>query len=306
MKFSSYRGARVLVTGGAGFIGARLCAALREKGAKVFCLDARAGGAGALKCDLSDERAVKAAVAKTKPEIIFHLAALTDRDPSPALLGRMLETNLQGARNLLEALKERGCRAVVFSGTAEEYGRGPAPYREAQTEDPVSPYSFSKACATQLALFYHRAHGVPVTVLRPTLAYGPGQPPTMFLPELLRSLLEGRQFRMTPGGQTRDFVFVDDLVEAYLRAGLAKAAAGQVVNIGSGRPVKIKDMARLAARLLGGAPLLEIGAKPYRPAEIMKYYASTARAKKLLGWRPRTGLAEGLKLTAASYKNAGN
>ncbi|OGR69971.1 MAG: hypothetical protein A2089_11500 [Elusimicrobia bacterium GWD2_63_28] len=306
MKFAAYRGRRVLVTGGAGFIGARLCAALRGAGAKVFCLDARAAGAGALKCDLSDEEAVKAAVGKAKPEIVFHLAALTDRDPAPALLGRMLGTNLQGARNLLEALRERGCRAAVFSGTAEEYGRGPAPYREAQPEDPVGPYSFSKACATQLALFYHRVHGVPATVLRPTLAYGPGQPPTMFLPALLITLRRGEPFEMTAGGQTRDFVFVDDLVEAYLLAGLAKAAAGQVINIGSGRPVKIKDLALLAARVTGRAGLLKMGAKPYRPAEIMNYFASAAKARRLLGWRPRTSLAAGLKLTAAGYKNDGN
>lgn len=304
MKFTAYRGARVLVTGGAGFIGSRLCAALREAGAKVCALDNRAAP-GVLRCDLEDERALGAALRRARPEIVFHLAALTDRDTAPALLERMLQVNLRGARNLLEALRQRGCRSVVFSGTAEEYGRGPAPYREAQPEDPVSPYSFSKACATQLAVFYHRVHGVPVSVLRPTLAYGPGQPPTMFLPALLKALLAGRPFPMTPGGQTRDFVYVDDLVEAYLRAGLARDAAGEVINIGSGRPVKIKDLARLAARLLGGTNLLGLGAKAYRPAEIMSYCASAAKAKKLLGWRPRTGLAAGLALTAESYKHAG-
>jgi UDP-glucose 4-epimerase len=304
MTLTAYRGKRVLVTGGAGFIGARLCAALRKAGAKVYALDS-AAWTGALRCDLSDEQAVKSAVSRTKPEIVFHLAALTDRDPSPALLERMLETNLQGARNLLEALRERGCRAVVFSGTAEEYGRGQAPYREVQPEGPVSPYSFSKSCATQLALFYHQVYGLPVTVLRPTLAYGPGQPPTMFLPALMETLLAGRPFPMTPGGQTRDFVFVDDLVEAYLSAGLAKTAAGQVINIGSSRPVKIRDMALLAARVTGKTGLLQLGARPYRSSEIMSYSASSAKAKRLLGWCPRTTLAAGLKLTAESYRHAG-
>lgn len=304
MTAKAYRGRRVLVTGGAGFIGARLCAALRRAGAKVTALDTR--GAGALRCDLADPRAVTAAVRRARPEIVFHLAALTDRGASPALLGPMLAVNLGGTRNLLEALRERGCRAAVIAGSSEEYGRGPVPFRETQPDDPVSPYSFSKTAATRLALFYHRVHGLPAVVLRPTLAYGPAQPPAMFLPALIESLAAGRPFGMTAGGQTRDFVFIDDLVEAFLLAGLNGAAAGQVFNIGSGRPVKIRDMARLAARLLGRPDLLRVGEKPYRPAEIMRYHASPAKARRVLGWRPRTTLAAGLRLTVESFKNGEN
>lgn len=303
---AGYRGARVLITGASGFIGRRLAAALEAAKARLTCLDVKPSGKTAVRCDLAAAAAARRAVAAARPDYIFHLAALTDRAQDAALLPRMLAANLTGAYNLFECARELPrLRGLVVFGTAEEYGPRGTAFRESMGENPVGPYSFSKVCVTNLARLYFNLYKLPATVLRPTLAYGPGQPPTMFLPALLTALAQDKPFPMTAGGQTRDFIYVDDLVEAALLAGLSARARGEVFNIGTNRPVQIAKAARMAAKLLGKEGLLRIGAKPYRKSEIMCYRAEVSKAAKLLGWKPRTTFEDGLRLTAESYTNAG-
>lgn len=300
-----YLNKKVLLTGGAGFIGGRLKKRLSELGASVYSLDNRAGtarGANEVNCDIRDAKALHAEVVRISPEIVFHLAASVDRAPEPALIRPMLEVNLFGALNLFEALKAvPACRSVVVSGTAEEYGRAATPFLESYREDPVGPYSFSKVCVSYLAGMFFKVYRLPVIVLRPTLAYGPGQQPGMFIPALITALLRGERFRMTPGEQTRDFVYVDDLVDAYLKAGAAGRGFGEVFNIGSGTAHKLKDVALKIAALLHKEPMLDIGAIDYRPAEIMNYHADISSAKDSFGWSPETGLDLGLELTLKGY-----
>jgi len=302
-----YAGRKALITGGAGFIGRRLRKKLEALGAEVYSLDSAEGeGPRALKCDVRDAAALAAAVREISPEFVFHLAGRVDRTADAALLRPMLEVNFLGALNLFEALKKVPvCRAVLLLGTGEEYGRfAEPPFREDYREDPVGPYSFSKFCATRLAGLFHRLYGLPAIVLRPTLAYGPGQEAGMFIPSVIETLRRGEKFAMTAGEQVRDFIFIDDLVSVYLAAGAAGTGFGGIFNIGSGETCSIRDLAMKIGRLMGREKLLEIGARPYRPAEIMDYRVDFSKAVKAFGWKPETGLERGLQLTIAAGEKA--
>ncbi|NLW34545.1 MAG: NAD-dependent epimerase/dehydratase family protein, partial [Syntrophorhabdus aromaticivorans] len=142
---------------------------------------------------------------------------------------------------------------------------------------------------------------LPVVVLRPTLAYGPGQGTDMFMPSLIRSLVEERSFVMTPGEQTRDFLYITDLVDALIKTSVAQGVQGEIINIGSGTPVRLLDLVAMVEGMLDKKGLVRIGGRDYRPDEIMDYHVDTSKVKRLIGWEPRISLEEGIKLTIESF-----
>jgi nucleoside-diphosphate-sugar epimerase len=295
-------GKRVLVTGGSGFIGGHLVSRLAEHCGHVAVISRHkqdpGQGVAVLVGDLRDGRFVRRALTETRPEIIFHLAAFKERRQDPEAFATALEVNAQGSLNLLLAAQAlSSLEAIVAVGTADEYGCIPAPFVEDARERPMNAYALSKQYVTHLCELFHAAHGLPVTVLRPTLAYGPGQGAEMFVPALIGALLEGKTFPMTSGEQTRDYVFVSDVVDALIRAASSHEALGSVINIGSGRPVRIADLARKVERMVGASGQVLIGALPYRQGETMDYFVDATRAASLLGWTPGVSLEEGLRTT---------
>lgn len=303
----SLNGRRVLITGANGFIGGHLIDALDGLGALVTVVDMRhSDGKGPVReyvGDLCDANFTETCVKECAPEIIIHLAASKDRSADIGAFSHAVSTNLTGSINLFaSAMKLKGLKSAVVLGTAEEYGNNPTPFVEDMRERPVSAYSYSKLCVTRLCETLYSLHGTPFVVLRPTVAYGPGQGQEMFLPALIKTLLAKKEFPMTHGIQTRDFVYVDDLINAILSASVSPQAAGQIINIGSGNPVAIADIASKAARLLGREDLLRIGALDYRCGEAMEYYVNTSRARQLLDWTASFSLDEGLKRTVKHYQ----
>lgn len=299
-RLDDLAGQRVLVTGAAGFIGGYLVAELSALGAVVHALDLSASNASGSvvwhQADLSEASAVAEAVEAADPAYVFHLAAYKVRTAEPAAFDAATRANVLGTLNLAIALAGRpGLRALVATGTAEEYGGAPAPFTEEQREAPVSAYSFSKTAMTHLLQTFHRVHGLPAVVVRPTVAYGPGQPADMFVPALVGALVRGERFAMTAGEQTRDFVYVDDVVEGLLLAAATPEASGRVIVLASGSAVTMRELAERAETLVGTPGLVDAGAVAYRPGEIMDYRADGLLARELLGWRPRVGLDEGLR-----------
>jgi nucleoside-diphosphate-sugar epimerase len=304
-----YRGKRVLVTGASGFVGSHLLDALGASTARiaVFSRNASFGGKAerVFVGDIRDKQFVDRSIREWQPEFIFHLAGTRAREVSQEAFGETLETNLVGTLNLLYAASEiPGLERIVITGTAEEYGHNVAPFEESMRESPVSAYSFSKQCASHLAQLMFRSTGLPVVVLRPSVAYGPGQNNDMFLPALIQALLREEQFKMTLGAQTRDFVFVNDLIDALLRAGFQAGIEGEIINVGSGEPIVISRLVTYVEELMGCADIVKRGALPYRVGEPMEYWLDTAKAKKLLDWAPRTTLENGLRHTIDWYRNA--
>ena len=157
-----------------------------------------------------------------------------------------------------------------------------------------------------MAMLFYTLYRLPVTVLRPTLAYGPGQDDDMFLPSLIRSLHKNQPFIMTPGEQTRDFLYIDDLINAILHVPRYPLSRGNIINIGSGIPTKILDVAYLVERLMNTKDLIRFGRIPYRNNEIMDYYVDLTKAEKILHWKPKISLNEGLKRSIHYYREVLN
>jgi UDP-glucose 4-epimerase len=303
-------GRDVLVTGGAGFVGSHLVRRLVSDGARVTVL-AQPGAplvalapvaerVAVVPAELTDPGALASALEPLRPAVVFHLAGWTggrSRPDDPDAWRLSLRVNLEGTMNLLLALAARpgGVARIVRTGGMEEYGDGPVPFREDQRERAVSPYSASQVAATQLAHALASHHGLALVTVRPSLIYGPGQDPAFFLPSLVRACAEGRDFPMTEGAQTVDFVHVDDVVEALLAAATRPGVAGEVINAGSGREISIRALAERVVALSGTTARLLPGAKPGRSGESSRRFMDCSKAARLLGWSARVGLDDGLR-----------
>ncbi len=300
-----YHKKRVLITGGSGFIGKHLQKELYNFGAFITIIDKNLQhikSINVIKCDICDYKNLEKIIRDISPEIVFHLAANIDRTSEFNIIRNMIAVNLIGTLNLFETLKNvSSCHAIIVAGTSEEYGNNQVPFKEYYKEDPVSPYSFSKVSVSYLSKMLFNVYKLPIIVLRPTLAYGPGQEGTMFIPALIKTFLRNEKFIMTPGEQTRDFIFIDDLVNAYVRAGVSEGHFGEIFNIGSGKAYKIKDIAYRVASFLDKRNFLKIGAKDYRKSEIMSYFVDISKANNYLNWTPRIKIDEGLKKTIEWY-----
>ena len=200
---------------------------------------------------------------------------------------------------LLIAARSAGVERIIIIGSADEYGNQvvEGPLNESLELHPVSPYAMSKAAATGVALAMHASNGLPVVILRPFTVYGPGQPRNMFVSEAIDCAVRGEAFRMSEGCQTRDLVYIDDAIRAFLAAAQAPDVEGKVINIGSGRAYALRDVAELIWRLSETRAPLMIGARNAGADELHDTWADVTRARALLGWEATTSLEEGLRLT---------
>ncbi|MBI4552917.1 MAG: SDR family NAD(P)-dependent oxidoreductase [Candidatus Latescibacteria bacterium] len=307
-------GTRVLVTGATGFIGSHLCVALANTGAQVIALrrpgssprwpESLDGRVEWVEADLRDVARLTEAVRAARATRVFHLAAATTVERGFQIVAEMIATNLVGTINLLRALDGTGYECFIQTGSAEEYGAGDPPFQESASLRPVSPYSASKAAATLFCEMYHRTLNCPIIILRPFLVYGPGQSPTKLIPQAIFAALANRDLPMTSGQQTREFTYIDDVIDGYLRAAVTPGAIGQTINLGTGVAYKIVDVVRLIIELTGSTMTPRVGALPDRPGEIWAYQGDHTKAQTVLGWTPAVPLPDGLRRTIAWYRLA--
>lgn len=308
--------ARIAITGASGFIGSHLTRACVAEGASVGCFIRNQATAWRLTdilpqvtvfpADLEDASAIHDAIHTFKPDIILHLAANTKRTRDLALYERQHSAHVQTTLNLIRAARELpGLVRFVHTGTIEEYGRGDVPFQETQREEPVTPYSLTKHEATRLTLYAAHEHAFPATVLRLPPVYGPLQGKGMFIPDFIRAALTTGAFDMSPGEQTRDFLHVDDAVQAFLRAAEDRTSVGEIFNVGTGVETKLKDAADLLRTIWGTDIQINRGAFPCDPhVETMRCVMSIEKIRTQLGWSPRSALEDGLRRTVEWYKSS--
>jgi nucleoside-diphosphate-sugar epimerase len=252
--------------------------------------------------NLTDRSAMDALIEEVGPSHVFHLGAYTHVGKSWQRVDECVQANVQGTVNLLQSLHGSGYGRFVNMGTSEIYGDVPSPFRENASVCPVSPYAASKYAAECFCRVFHEGRGSPIVMLRPFNAYGPAQSADRVIPEIMVRGLRRQQLLMTEGRQTREFNYVEDLVDGIVRAATVSGIEGQLFNLGCGQDVSIREVATLVLELLGNPVQARFGALPDRPTEIREMRSDSARARELLGWKPRHSLRDGLEKTIEWYR----
>jgi len=296
-----------LVTGGAGFIGSHLVRALLARGDDVVVLDNLSTGSRAnlealpvelIVTDLGEADQVRAAARGI--DTIYHLGAMISVPASLDNPAACYQTNVLGSLHVLEAARREYVRRVVLASSCAVYGDAAGPVAEDAAPRPLSPYAASKLAMEDLARLFHTAYGLETVCLRFFNVYGPSQdvhsPYAAVIPLFIEAMLAGRPPTIYGDGrQSRDFVFVDDVVQANLSAFQAPAVAGQVFNVGQGQSRTVLELVEVLADLMPGSPAPVFG--PARAGDIRTSAADVGRAAKALGYRPAHDLHQGLQAT---------
>jgi nucleoside-diphosphate-sugar epimerase len=297
---------RVILTGATGFIGANLARRLLTEGHEVWTFlrpgcsiwrieDIR-GDLRVVDVDLQDEAGVGAAVRQIRPDWVFNLAA-HGAYPWQSELRAMLLTNILGTVHLLEAAVSTGCEAFVHTGTSSEYGAKDHSPPEGEWLEPNSHYAVTKASATLFCRYTGQVTGLGVRILRLYSVYGPWEEPTRLMPTLVMRGLVGELPSLVSPGTARDYIYVDDVVDACV---MAAAASGQepgaVYNVGTGRQTSLREVVELVRAEMGISVEPVWGTMAPRTWDTDVWVADTARIQAQLGWQPRHALPAGFRL----------
>jgi UDP-glucose 4-epimerase len=295
---------RVLVTGGAGFIGSHLTDAFLDRGDDVAVVDDLSAGqpgrlnSGAVlhKFSVTNALSLAAVVQEFRPGLICHLAAQTDVRASVVDPASDSEVNVTGTVNVLEAARATKARVLFASSGGALYGRdAPLPTAESVPPAPESPYGVAKLCAEQYVGLYNRLHGTRHAVLRLANVYGPRQDPAgeagVIAVFCAKVLVGEAPVIYGDGTQTRDYLYVGDVVRGFLAA--VNSGRPGTWNIGTGTEVTVLDLIAIIARIAGRAVTPKFA--PARPGELLRSAVAAHRAAGDLGWRPVTGVAEGIR-----------
>ena len=308
----------VLVTGGAGFIGSHIAAALSEGGARVRVIDDLSTGyrenleeigsrIDFVQASLTDEGALKSALEDV--ELVFHEAAI----PSvPRSVANPRETHMacvESTFSLLLAARERGVRRVVYAASSSAYGDQPElPKREDMRPDPLSPYAVAKLVGEYYAQVFTRAYSLETVCLRYFNVFGPRQDPTSqysgVISRFIAALFAGeRPVIFGDGEQSRDFTYIANVVDANLRAADTTAGIGHIINVANGERITLNELLKVLKGLVG-KPDVEAEYREVRVGDVKHSLADITRARQLLGYEPRIGLEEGLGLTIDWWKQS--
>jgi len=307
------KGRKVLVTGGAGFLGSHLVERLSERNEVTVLDDLSTGSLRNLESGRETVRLKKASILQPKVlatamegrEVVYHLAARTSAAESVAKPQEYWRTNVEGTVNLLRTAADAGVRRVVFTSSAAVYGNTEAsPKVESMRPAPASPYATTKMVGEFACEEISQLTGIETVVARVFNAYGPRQDPSSayagVIAKFTASLAADRPIEIHGDGeQTRDFLYVADLADAYERAG-EKSVAGQVFNLGAGTGTSVNEVARQLSEITG-KPIRATRA-PVREGDVRHSRADIEKAREKLGFTPRTSLRDGLERTFSYWR----
>ena len=317
-----YRGRRVMITGGMGFIGSNLARALVAAGADILIVDALNPEYGGNRfnlhgieeyirvnvSDVRDEASMNALVQDR--EVIFNLAGQVSHIDSMRDPYTDLEINCRAQLSMLEACRRHNPTVrVVYAGTRQVYGRPDRlPVDEHHLVRPADINGVNKAAGEYYHLLYNNVFDVRASSLRLTNVYGPRQlmkhSRQGFIGWFIRLAIEGREIEVFgDGSQLRDFVYVDDAADAFLRAGATDACDGEVFNVGGDEPVSHRDLVTLLLETAGAGSVRYVDWPPEKKRiDIGSFYSDSTKFRETVGWQPQVGLREGLRRTIAFYR----
>jgi NAD dependent epimerase/dehydratase len=315
-------GKSVLVTGADGFIGSHLTEKLVEAGAKVRALSQYNsfnywGWLDSLPC-LNDVEVVCGDVRDpffcekiaAGQEIIFNLAALIAIPYSYAAPQSYVETNVNGAVNICEAAKKAGVRRVLQTSTSEVYGTAKyVPICEEHPLQPQSPYSASKIGADSIALSYHNAFNMDITIVRPFNTYGPRQSARAFIPTIITQIAQGaKEIKVGDLKPTRDFNYVSDTCNGFLQLAACEKTKGETVNIGSNFEISMGDTLELIKKIMQSDVTFVTDKQRLRPenSEVFRLWCDNSKIEKLTGFAPQFSMEDGLRETVEWFINPEN
>jgi NAD dependent epimerase/dehydratase len=310
----NWRDKNVLITGAGGFIGSHLTEKLVGLKANVTCFvkynsrndwglldhlpeeirDTITVHSG----DLKDPDAIR--MASKEADVLFHLGALISIPYSYVNPRDSIETNILGTLNVLMAAREEQVGRVIHTSTSEVYGTAKCvPINEEHPLQGQSPYSASKIGADKIAESFHLSYRLPVSIIRPFNTYGPRQSARAVIPTIVTQVLEGNDVSLGALHTTRDLTYVSDTVDAFIRVAESRKSIGKTINIGSNFEISIGDLANKIISMINGEAGIKEDKRRLRPedSEVERLRCDASKAKKLLGWTPKTPLEEGLNST---------
>jgi UDP-glucuronate 4-epimerase len=310
---------RVLVTGGAGFIGYHLASKLLADNVQVALIDnfnqfydpdikrrnvadlQRQGNAVLYEIDIMDLEASRRAFAEFRPDAIVHLAAWAGVRPSLEKPMVYTAVNVTGAVHMLELAREFGAQSFVFGSSSSVYGGSPnVPFSEDDpVAEPVSPYAATKRAGELLCYTYAHNYGLPITCLRFFTVYGPRQRPEMAIHKFAQLMSEGKEIPVFGDGSTRrDYTYIDDIVSG-ITAAIAAKSPFAIFNLGESQTVTLLELIRHLEKALGLKARLKF--LPEQPGDMRITYADIRRARQALGYAPRVGIEEGIQRFASWF-----
>jgi len=319
---------RIVLTGGAGFIGSHLAEALLRRGSQLTIIDSldnfyspawkkanlegirRLGECKFLQVDICDFESVRAALAAVKPDVIVHLAARAGVRPSIEQPRLYEQVNVSGTLNLLEICRQFEIPRFIFGSSSSVYGASSrTPFSEEQVEiKPISPYAATKLAGEMLCYTYSHLHGLSVVSLRLFTVYGPRQRPDLAIHKFFSLLEAGKSIPFFGDGSSgRDYTYVSDIVSGILAAldyahPVGAALPFDVFNLGNSRPVSLAELVAALERVSGRKAILD--KQPLQPGDVPLTWASIEKAGRLLGYKPAMPLEEGLRQFAEWYRSA--
>jgi nucleoside-diphosphate-sugar epimerase len=297
---------RILVTGASGMIGAHLVRRLVKLGNKPFVL---LRGRNEIRLhevmsqvtrihgDMSEPESIEQAIHTVSPEIVYHLAS-TYFNPPTLPAHTHVAVNLVGTQAIFESLREKPDVKIIYAGSAAVYQQGSG-IRETAPLLPASIYGASKAACTVFTQAYARRYGMSICELRFFTPFGPWEKPGRLIPYIILKILSEEEIEIGEGSQQRDFLYIDDAIDALLLAGTKSLAPGLVLNVCSGVGRSIRSVAETIIDIMGRPARLKVGARSTRPDEIWEISGDYTAARNMLGWSPRIDFQEGLRRTIA-------
>lgn len=297
----------LLVVGGTGFIGYHIIKEAKKKNFLITSLSLNKPkkkrfhkGVKYIKADISKLLNLKKKISKKFNYVIN--AGGYGINPSYGKEGdRLIKVHFNGLINLLKVLHISEIKKFIQIGSSSEYGKANSPLKETLICKPNSPYSYAKLSSTNFLINLFKKKKFPVTVLRLFQVYGPKQDKNRIVPFLIDNCLKNNEFLTTKGNQLCDFCHIEDVVKAIFKSLSSKKVDGEIINIGTGKPIKIKSIIKLVKKFIGrGKP--KFGGLKYKIGTNMKNFPNVLKAKRKLNWSPKVTLLNGLKRTIKSHK----